>query len=347
LIPGPKTDNDYHPVVPPRYRGHPLVANRVFFTLPPRLLRPLVAQCGKKAFKPESLHLEGSLTDRISHNKCLVGYNALGEGLEHHLLPFHSDPLPNPSNSTLERIGWSRSSYDRFLQEAPKRLEPYREALRGYLGWLVTNPLYLSERDALFETWRDQINHEGIPQSGPTVFGSISHHELVQRVVSSTTVDFLTEFARFYARWRLQHLVARDLPMPLGPQLPITHPLTLLTHMRAGGVSLYQPDTVMIPSRDTLRDTLEDIRVHQLENGHLSEWTDIIRKSRSSNHTVHKYGQILNLHFYWSLLEQRHPALFKGRRSKIQAAFGDYLGVDTRAIEKARQQINVRLRATL
>lgn len=341
----PEWENLVHPVVPEPYVDHELVAGRVFYILPCDLLRPLIDTCGEKAFVSDLLKLEAVLSARLHRNQRLIGYNRSGEGFDHTLLPFRDVPLPNPSDRFLKEIGRTRESYDCFLKEAPKRLGPYRDALRGYLGWLITNRQYLSERDTLFSNWHPEILTIGIPQSGPTITGSIKPNPYTRLVESQRSSDFLSEFEQFYARWRLQHLITRELPEPLAPQIPIAAPAALQTNMRTGCVSLYQPDTVPVASRDMIRDILEEIRTHEDDNNHLKEWHAIVRKSRQNDHTLRKYGQILNLHFYWSRLRERHPNLFKGRVGKIQAAFGNYLGVDSKAIENARRRIKKRLQA--
>ena len=47
------------------------------------------------------------------------------------------------------------------MREAGKRLEPVCEQLGAYLGWLLTNPSFLVERDALQAKWQAAVEQIG------------------------------------------------------------------------------------------------------------------------------------------------------------------------------------------
>jgi hypothetical protein len=214
--------------------------------------------------------------------------------------------------------------------------------LRGYIGWLITNARFLKERNELFARWQSELERNGIPQSGETFLETVPPSKAVQRITSDTTKRFLDAFAQFYARWRLVQLVTGELPEPLAPQIPVRTPLALLSHMEAGGVTLYQPDTVPVPPRDTLRDVLEDVRIGN-ENAHLGEWITVVRKGRANNESITRFERLLVLHHYWTVLQQRHPGIFRRNTGRIQDAFADFLHVSPRAIEKDRQLVRKRL----
>ena len=221
-------------------------------------------------------------------------------------------------------------------------MEFYHVALRGYAGWLLTNPQFLDERDGLLQKWSGQQAKHGIPQNGPTRFGGVPHAKMFQPVTDDSTSRFLSAFKQFYARWRLQHLKTRELPEPLSPQIPLVTPLAILTHMEAGGVSLYQPDTMPVPPRDRLRDILEEIRVHH-QDDHLADWVDVVGRNRHNDNSLQFYGSILAVHHYWTVLEERHSQALKGNIGRVEEAFAEFLGTGRDAVHGHRQHVRDRL----
>jgi len=334
-------DNPCDVGVPEEYRSHVLVEERVFYVLPQKLLDALVARFKQQAFDPQRIEMEQRMTGKLAGHPQLVGYRS-GEAFSCSLMPVGQPFLWDASEEQLSRVGMTRQTWNLIRKEGAAKMAPMLDTLRGYCGWLVTNPDYLKERDTLFDTWRSRLATDGIPQSGPTFFGKMPLSDFIRAVSDEEEVRFLKDFERFYARWRLQHLITRELPEPLGPQIPVLTPLALLTHMRTGGVTLYQPDTMPIPSRDRLREVLEGVRVSH-ENEHLKEWIAMVAANRYNDHSIRCYGQIFVLHFYWTVFEERHPKVMTGNIGRIQEAFADYLAVSAEAVKKYRDRIRERL----
>ena len=341
---GPDVDSPFHPLVPEQYRHHELVAGSVFYTLPVRLLTELVGKCGRGSFDEDLLQMEVALSEKIAHHPGLVGYSEKGEAITYSLLSSQHKLLWDASDAELDKMSATREKWETTRQQYTDRAAPFLDALRGYCGWLLTNREFLGERDELFATWEDRLARDGIPLSGPTMFGGVPHEELVRKVLDGEEVRFLQQFETFYARWRLQHLLTAELPEPLAPQIPLLTPVALLTHMKAGGVTLYQPDTMPIPSANLVRQMLDDVRMSH-DNEHLAEWVRIVRKGRQNDHAVRAFGKIFVLHHYWMQLEQRHPLLFKGRVRQVHEAFAEFLYVSPDAVDKYRQKIRSRLPA--
>ena len=328
-------------LVPAAYANHALVARRVFYVLPRELFNALIAKLQPQTFDSQQLTMEHALTTALAPHPHLVGYRS-GEAFSYSLLPIRQQFLWDPSKEDLSFIGMTRETWDLTLKEGAEKLTPMLDALRGYCGWLVTNRDYLKERDTLFGKWKHRLATDGIPQSGPTFFGKMPLAEFIRVVSGKQEVRFLKAFEHFYARWRLQHLITRELPEPLAPQIPVLTPLALLTHMRTGGVTLYQPDTMPIPPRDRLREVLEDVRVSHA-NEHLKDWIKTVSASRHNDHSIRRFGQMFALHFYWTVFEERHAQVMTGNIGRIQEAFGDYLGVSVDAIKKYFERIRKRL----
>jgi hypothetical protein len=338
------TDGPFYVPVPEEYRDHELVAGRVFYTLPPTLLDLLVKTCGEAAFDPDALQMERVLSAALLHDPQLVGYTAAGDALSYAYLS--PDPLLDwdPSDDALRACGLTRQKFAAIIRDAQEQLAPQQDALRGYLGWLSTNPQYLQERDRLFSSWAAKLKEEGIPRSGPMMTRTPRGNKLIRRVRSARRLAFLKDFEQFYARWRLRHLVTPELPQPLGAQIPLLNPLELFTQLRRGAVSFYQPDTVPIPDRDRLRSVLEDLRT-QRRDDHLREWTSKIRRDRRNNDAIEQFANVFRLQHCWAQLERRHPGLLRGRIGKVHEAFAAFLKVGVSAVEKYRGKIRRRLHA--
>ena len=344
---GPDTNNVFHPKIPPRYQNDKLVKGEVYYGIPRTLLIELIRSCRRGAFETRALAREIAVEKSLRFTPEHVGFDADGEPVNYS----HLSPKAAPVGELLAKYvrmkqaqskESPREDPDELGRIAQNRFDYNMQATRGYLGWLITNPTFLEERDALFTQWKREIQKNGIPRSGPTTFGPIKHTELITKIRQKKTKSCLADFASFYARWRLQHLVTQELPEPLQPKIPILQPLSLLTHLEAGGISYYQPDTVPIPPRDELRGHLEDLRRSRLSD-HLSEWKEIVSTDRGNDHTIRRFQRIFIMHFYWDILEKRHPNLFRNRITKVNSAFGGFLGADVKTIEAIRTHIRKRL----
>ncbi len=344
---GPDTNNVFHPKIPPRYQNDKLVKGEVYYGIPRTLVIELIRECKRRAFGSRALAREIAVYKSLRFTPEHVGFDADGEPIYYS----HLSPEAAPVGELLAEYvrikqaqskGRPREDPDELGRIAQDRFDYNMQATRGYLGWLVTNPTFLEERDALFTQWKLEIQKNGIPRSGPTMFGPIKHTELITEIRKKNTKSYLADFASFYARWRLQHLVTRELPEPLQPKIPILQPLSLLTHLEAGGISYYQPDTVPIPPRDEIRGHLEDLRKSR-GGEHLGEWKEVVSTDRGNDHALRRYSRIFVLHFYWKILDQRHPKIFTNRVTKIKSAFGSFLGADVKTVEAIRTQIRQRL----
>ncbi len=319
--------------IPSQYKSHPLIEGRSYYTLPLQLLKELVKHCGENAFDAVLLKMERDLATALRHNPRLIGFDGYGEVLSHDYLSKDDLPLPNPDDQFLNRIGKTRAGYDQFLDEAKQLLTSRRNELRGYIGWLVTNPSFRNERDQLFQKWERHIAVVGIPQHGTMFLRNASGSHLVLKTRKPRRSQFFDDFTGFYRRWRLRHLMTHELPVPVAPKVTARGALEGNALMNGGGVCVWQPDTVPVSSGDQLKVMLDDMRLSG-DNDHLDEWINKFSKTGTNSHTIHKFGDVLTVHFYRNLLQERHPNMFNRRKGKVIAAFGEYLGLSPRPIQR-------------
>jgi hypothetical protein len=134
-------------------------------------------------------------------------------------------------------------------------------------------------------------------------------------------------------RWRLAGLASPDLPEPLAPALPVVDPDPLRWHMKAGGLTLFLPDTFPTPSRDELRrltQTFQDRRTPD----HLRGWAQIKTKQAQGGAGARRYAHLLLVHHWLGILETRHGDRMTGRTADIQSATAQCLGCKRESVRK-------------
>jgi hypothetical protein len=103
--------------VPERYRGHPLIRGKLFFTLPTPLLDAIVRELGDATFDPALLDLEYALSDVCRDHTHCVGFWA-GQPIQYWLLRWL--PLPEVSNETAASWGKNPVQMQRILRRFEK-----------------------------------------------------------------------------------------------------------------------------------------------------------------------------------------------------------------------------------
>lgn len=328
--------------LPPELADHEWIAERVFYTLPKRLLEALIDKIGEESFNPERLRVERILSDAVAHNPHVAGFQN-GQSIDFALLSVEPEPLVCPTELQRQQLHWSKTvehceSTARILRA---RLQLFLDAERGYAGWLMTEPKFLAERDAFLAQWDSHIERLGLPRNGPTVLQMSRVEMPFAKVTDGGEKQYLDAYAAFCARWRLADLRTAELPEPLTPQIPVQTPLALLTHMQAGGVTLYQPDTMPVPSRDKLRTILEEVRESH-ENEHLAEWIQIVGRDRHNDHSIQLFGSIFVVRHFEAVLNERHAEALDRKIGRMEEAFADFLAVSADAVDKYRQRIRRR-----
>jgi hypothetical protein len=154
------------------------------------------------------------------------------------------------------------------------------------------------------------------------------------------------DFAAFHARWRLAGLAAPYLPLPLAPQVPAPG---RAGPQPVGGITIFLPDTFPVPSREELRDTIEDALRGGPGPAHLAEWHALVRADNKAKNSIDRYGRLFTLQHLMPVLPARHgPALRRKAGPLIHALArylcGEHLGADG-TIRKDLTFIRKRLRA--
>jgi hypothetical protein len=221
------------------------------------------------------------------------------------------------------------------------RVERLAAPAQGYAGWLLTNPQFLQEHDSLFQTWREEVARQGIPLIGAT--RSLGLLPEAVRQAEGRTAEYLTAFEEFFLRWLLTGLAAPRLPQPLQPQLSALSTSTVLGYMRGGGYVFCFPDISPIPSRDELREMIEDALRGAEAPEHLADWMDKVRADNAARNTITRYARLFDLQHYLRALHQRHHSVLHRRKSSVIQAFATFFQVSSDTIAGDLDVIDKRL----
>jgi hypothetical protein len=139
---------------------HAQVTGRFYYALPKQLVNLLEAVLGSSTFDPAAWDLERRLAAETDRHWNRVGYRD-GFPLDY---PYLFEPagieIPNDV-----RTAWGRSTGQAatliatWAGAAPR----FRGPTVGYCGWLLTNPDFLAEHDALLDRWLGHLFHHPIP----------------------------------------------------------------------------------------------------------------------------------------------------------------------------------------
>lgn len=331
--------------VPEEFRDHKLLVKETFYTLPQKLLMLLIEKCGRDALDPDTLALDECLSEILSKDPSIVGYRDRNV-IWYSRLSLDEPRFPVPDAQTLAALKWRVNPLQlaHKLEVLQPRLQRGISALRGYVGWLMTNPQFLSERDALLRDWSDVISDRGLLLSGPTVRQKPQNSPQIEIVYDKRSKEYVDALDKFFKRWRLLHLVTPELPEPLSPQIGDVDVASLLTNRAGCGVVSFQPDTMPIPPRDDLRDSIEDARAGP-DQVHLGEWLAMVHKSKESRNAIRGFEIKFVLNHYWNVIRSRYATLFDGNIGNVEKSLAEFLKLKISAVRNHRRVIARRLAA--
>jgi len=180
---------------------------------------------------------------------------------------------------------------------------PWKQA-RAYLGWILTNSVFIAERKALFETHRHEILLYGFPRSTRTELSSVPN---IPGETGAQSLVFVNAVRLFCERWRLLSFDGPLLVTPMQPQLPALYPSANARSFKRG-VPVYEiPDICSVPSRGPLGDIVHESLGHEVPQvSHLADWMAAVERSNSSRTTLSKYERLFVFQHYMRVLYGRH-----------------------------------------
>ncbi len=89
-----------------------------------------------------------------------------------------------------------------------------------------------------------------------------------------------------------------------------------------------------MPSRDKLREILEEALRNPRGPDHLAEWFAIVHSDNVAKNQIPRYGRLFELQHYMRALYARHAAALERKKSSLVLALSAYLGVSDDTIER-------------
>jgi hypothetical protein len=201
------------------------------------------------------------------------------------------------------------------------RLNCFDGPLRGFVGWLMTQPVFLAEHDELLSRHWEMLQAYGFPQ--PMEIAPAENAEKLTESPSDS--EWVSEFRKFYSRWRLQTLAAPGLPVPLAPRAPDVvgrcHP-----GLPEGIQSLSVPDITPLPGKGTVVETLEDALRGTTPPDNLKGWMDIVRRDNTTRNQISVFERRFRLQHYWRVLQHRHRDALTRKKKVLTGVFAESLG---------------------
>jgi hypothetical protein len=149
-------------------------------------------------------------------------------------------PPPNPflSDELKQELKWTprqQIGYSKCI----RRMERSELRLKGYAGWLLTEPAFLEARESLKAAWHKlpESQRPSFPLERPVHLPQLPPHVVPAQ---HRLAQFAQELEAFLNRWGLIALATWDLPTPQGPMVPLTLPLAAPAWPRHG-IFLYIP----------------------------------------------------------------------------------------------------------
>ena len=314
--------------VPADLDNHVLVHRKYFYTLPPSLLKLLVDAVGGDSFVDELLELEFALSAHVGDH----GYSAGcldGNVLQYEFL---GDRKPlTLSEENARRIGLTKETVRQFERTANHRIETLGIPGRGYVGWLLTNPVFLDEHDDLFRRSRDDIRKHGIPK--PMMAKPVFGRTRKGAAGRSDREPFILEFRDFCHRWRLQTFAGPYLPLPNEPQIPdlLFRPEGLAA--AKGTTTNSIPDIFPVGDRGELQSAVDDA-VHGGERpSHLADWYAIIDSANSAKNPIIRYVRLFRFQHFVCVWYSRHARALYRKKTHMLDALAEFFNVSKDTIK--------------
>lgn len=325
--------------VPAPFLHHPLVRGRYYCSLPRALWDETYERIGQERFDEELVNLEYALSEICGDHSRIAGFRN-GQAITYSLL---RRPLQLSLQDVRSAgIDVDQRALNRVVQTAEKQIGGMAKVARAYAGWLMTNPQFLDEHDALTEEWSQMIRRWGLDRLGILMpSGTVLPGD--DPTGDDRWSAYRAAFEEFFSRWRLQGLAAPYLPVPLQPLMGGMFPVSILPQlMRSGGVFVL-PDTFPIPSRDTLRNMLEHALHCAVAPEHLHEWMAIIAGDNPAKKQLLKFSRLFEVQHYYRILQHRHAPALRRKLSIVKDVFSEFLNTARRTIDDDFKYIKRRL----
>lgn len=255
---------------------------------------------------------------------------ALGVWHETFVCPLYlirPDPLPV---EMLRKLGWT----PKHIQTAHSlvgKTDSVAVRLKGYVGWLLTEPAFIRGRDELASQWQALA----ISSRPSTLSRSLPVQTQPEdaRKASKIEENFQQKLNAFLDLWGLTKMLTWDLPEPQGPLLPAPVAADAAA-MPRHGLHIVLPIHYALTGTD---DLLAQIRQQQVS---LARDLGLDTTVAGLPH-YEAYGQMLEIQLLELTIRSRYgkPGRRRGLVTVMEAAMAETLGRSVDQVQKLRKAI--------
>jgi hypothetical protein len=320
-------------------RFGPFLAQEPLYALPPALVEILI-EVLPNWLSPDEIRLEKDLASLCQRHSAVGAFH----GMPIHDLSLSRPEAPVLSEGLFRQLGWDRfldlQTAEQQVNLLCQRVDPLLERLDAYRGWLVTDPQFCEELQALLQRWGSlvaQLKH--FPRYPVEVMnGPIGRRPKGARDV---TQEFVRDFNGFFDRWELEGLATWDLPLPRGGNLTGL-PLPSSVASPPTQVVLQVSPVLSLRADYPLHHLVEEAQRAQISE-HLKGWLDVVRRQHARDLRFLRFRRMFLLHFYRdTVLGSRYRGRFAGHIEALDRAFGRFLGrLSEDSVKRVRTQMNI------
>jgi hypothetical protein len=224
----------------------------------------------------------------------------------------------------MSKDGRSAAQIRRHFKAEEDRQAAAELRATAYVGWLVTNELFLADRDQQRDRWDEPIAATGLFPAHPlSVLG-------VRRgAVGREEAGLLA----FYRRWGLETSLTWDLPVPMRPQF-FNVPYADAPSLTGAGLVLFLPWHLLRDGQLSLQELAQHLRTER-HPAHLEGW--LSRGPGGQGLGYQRLRQVLVLYCSWGLaLAGRYQDRPRGNTERLDRAFARYLRLGEDSVKKLR-----------
>lgn len=280
-----------------------------------------------RGLSPEEVRREGAFS-RLCRNQNAVGL--WGDQFVRH--PFVvTAPTPPDNPSQFQGVGWTAAQVQTALQLVGQ-VQKVDLRLKGYLGWLATDPGFTRERDEIQQLWSAlAVEQRGtLPLQRPLRAAAVPEHDAA--LASPQAASFFERVEAFFDRWGLVELTTWDLPLPQGPMLPSPLPAGAQALPRHG-IHVVLPVHYPLAGNDDLLALLREQQVQQAQVLGLD-------KSLAGLPHHEAWARMFDVDFLERAILSRFPGRAPlGLVRALVEAMSQYLNVGEARIDRLRKEI--------
>jgi len=284
---------------------------------PPAGHRPIMSD--------EEAEAETAFSDLCQNNKAVGVWN------DNFVCPSYLIRPDSLSENMLRGLNWTRKHVQvaRFLVG---KTDSIAARLKGYVGWLVTEPAFLLGQDKLASRWQALPAEERPYPITRSVRLPVPPPEA--QPARQAAAEFQHDLDEFLDLWGLMRMLTWDLPEPQGPLLPA--PVAADSPaMPKHGLHIVLPLHYPLTGTD---DLLRQIRQQQV---YLAQDLGVDTSMAGLPH-YEAYGQMLEVHLLELAIRSRYgkPGRRRGLVTVMEATIGETLKRSVNQVQKLRKAIS-------